>query len=272
MARALALAALLAVAAPAHLEAQCSDADKAALEALDKAWSVATNSGDKAFLENIHAVGYVGHGPFGTTDRATSISNAMTTAERNRANPRPLATADHFMISCTANSAVITHRVVLPPAAGSTNPAGYNRAIHFMERRGNSWQAVSSTAHALQDAAVLAYMERDWNDAFKRGDSEWIEKNFAPYSSEVSGRTGAISNKTQSVAAAKGSAGTFESLELSELSARVNGETAVVTGVNHVKGKDSAGKPFDRRLRFTDTFVKRDGRWMVWATHGTDLK
>jgi hypothetical protein len=29
---------------------------------------------------------------------------------------------------------------------------------------------------------------------------------------------------------------------------------------------------FDRNVRFTDTFVKRDGRWMVWASQGTDTR
>jgi ketosteroid isomerase-like protein len=272
MARVLAVAALLVLAVPARLTAQCSAADVAALEALDKAWSVASANGDKTFLENIYAAGYVGHGPFGTTDRATTIANALAGAERNRANPQPAATSDHYMISCTPNSAVITHRVVFPAAAGSTSPSGYNRAIHFMERRGNGWQAVSSTGHSLQDGGILAYMERDWNNAIQKRDADWIEKNYAPYAFEVSSLTGALENRAQAIASAKNGKMTFESLTLSDLGARVNGETAVVTGVNHVKGKDADGKPMDVRVRFTDTFVKRDGRWMVWASQGTLVK
>jgi hypothetical protein len=31
------------------------------------------------------------------------------------------------------------------------------------------------------------------------------------------------------------------------------------------------GAAFDRKVRFTDTFVKRDGRWLVWATQGTAI-
>lgn len=46
---------------------------------------------------------------------------------------------------------------------------------------------------------------------------------------------------------------------------------AVVTGVNRVRGRDAQGKPFDRRIRFTDTFIKRDGRWQLWATQGTTI-
>jgi hypothetical protein len=45
-----------------------------------------------------------------------------------------------------------------------------------------------------------------------------------------------------------------------------------VTGVNHARGKDEQGKAFDQRFRFTDTFIKRDGRWQVWATQGTVIQ
>jgi ketosteroid isomerase-like protein len=53
---------------------------------------------------------------------------------------------------------------------------------------------------------------------------------------------------------------------------RVEGGNGVVTGISHVKGKDDKGASFDRTVRFTDTFVKRDGRWMVWASQGTEIK
>ena len=35
---------------------------------------------------------------------------------------------------------------------------------------------------------------------------------------------------------------------------------------------DEKGQPMDRRIRYTDVFVKRDGRWLVLASHGTLIK
>jgi len=64
----------------------------------------------------------------------------------------------------------------------------------------------------------------------------------------------------------------FDSLELSDLNVRLEGNIAVVTGVNHVRGRDDKGQPLDRRSRFTDVFVKRDGRWQVLATQGTAIQ
>jgi len=50
-------------------------------------------------------------------------------------------------------------------------------------------------------------------------------------------------------------------------------ETAgIVTGINHLKGHDETGQEFDIRLAFTDTSIKRDGRWQVWASQHTRMK
>jgi ketosteroid isomerase-like protein len=44
------------------------------------------------------------------------------------------------------------------------------------------------------------------------------------------------------------------------------GETAVVTGWLVVAGHGPSG-PFDRRYRFTDTWVRRGRRWQIVAAH-----
>ena len=272
MIRVTAVAALLALFTPTPSFAQCSVSDKAALEAFDRSWGDATVRGDRAFLENAIAPNFVAHNVNGSSDRAMTIANAVRNAELSRANPQPAATADHYMISCTGNTATITHRNVVAPAAGSTNAPFYSRSVHFLEKNGGRWQAISTTGHPLNDVGVLGYMELDWNAASKAGDVAWTEANYAPYATEVSSRTGALESKAQAIASMKSDKTVMESLELSDLNVRVDGNFAVVTGINHVKGRDAAGKPFDRRARFTDTFVKKDGRWLVWATQGTMIQ
>lgn len=269
MTRVIAVAALLSLFASTPSLAQCSVSDKAALEAFDRSWGDATIRGDRAFLENVIAPNFMGHNVNGSSDRAATIANAVRNAELSRANPQPGATADHFMISCTANTATITHRNVVPPAAGTTNAPFYSRSVHFLEKNGGRWQAISTTGHPLNDAGVLNYMELDWNAAYKAGDAAWIEANYAPNATEVSSRTGALETKAQVIASMKADKSVLESLELSDLNVRIDGNHAVVTGINHVKGRDAAGKPLNTRSRFTDTFVKKDGRWLVWATQGT---
>jgi ketosteroid isomerase-like protein len=269
MIRLTAVAALLSVAVSTSAYAQCTEAEKASFEKMDKAWGEAGRAGDATYLEKLYAPQYLTINPGGTIDKAATIANSVRNAEQNKANPQPAGTSDYYVINCTPMTATIVHRNVGAVAAGSTSAPGYSRAIHFLEKRGNAWQVVSSMNHGLNDQGQLVYLEQDWNAAVKRHDADWVSANYAPFASDISSRTGGIENRDQAAASAKNDKIVYESLELSELNTRVEGDVGVVTGVNLVKGKDGQGKSFVRRARFTDTFIKRDGRWMVWATQGT---
>ncbi len=263
---------LFVAAAPAF--AQCSDADKKALEAFDRSWGEATTRGDRVALQAIMAEDYLALGPVAAQTRTAAIDAAIQAAERNRANAAdaPRNTYDSYTITCSPNSATITHRNVSTVRVDGKDQTSYSRAIHVLEKRGGRWQAVATTGHPLNDQGVLAYMEREWNDSWLKHDPTWIERNYASDASDVSSSTGAYMTKAQSVADARGDKSVLRSLDLSDLNVRVEGNTAVVTGVNHVVGSDAQGKPMDRRVRFTDVFIKRDGRWQVWATQGTVIK
>jgi ketosteroid isomerase-like protein len=252
------------------LLAQCSQADRTALEAFDKSWGDATVSGDRARMSPFLADSYMGVGVTGTTDKQTTMTNAERAAEQNKANPPAPATPDRYVITCTPVTATITHRNTFTDP--TTKLAAYSRSVHFLEKQGNGWKAVSNTGYALTDQQQLLYMEQDWNDATIRRDAEWTERSYAPFATDVSSRTGAIENKAEAVASARSTKRTYDALDLSELQARVEGDVGVVTGVNHARGKDDQGKAFDQRVRFTDTFIKRDGRWLVWAPQGTVIQ
>ena len=268
------LAVVLLVAASRTAYAECSAADKTALEAFDKAWSDATFGGDRAFLQNAYADDYAGLGVGGATTKALTIENTVKNAQQNRANPSSAnrIPGDHYIIVCTPISATITHRNTSVSTRDGKEVISYGRSIHVLEKRSGRWQVVSSTGNALNDQGVLIYMESDWNDASKRKDIAWFERNYADDASDVSSRTGDLHTKAEEIASMKDDKTSFESLELSDLNVRVDGNVGIVTGINHVKGRDAQGKTFDRRARFTDTFIKRDGRWLVWATQGTVIQ
>ena len=79
----------------------------------------------------------------------------------------------------------------------------------------------------------------------------------------------AIQSKGQALASFAADKSVLESIALLEPTVRVDGNTAIITGINRTRGRDAQGKPFDRRALFTGTWVKRDGRWMVQAFQGT---
>ena len=265
------LAVMMAVISSPALSQQCSDAEKARLRELDKTWGEATSRGDRAQLEAIFADDYASSDIIGPQNKSATIDAAVRAAERTRASGQtsPPTVYDNYHITCTPTSAVITHRAITTTTVNGKEQPSYFRAVHMLEKRAGRWQVTGSTGHALTDASMLLYMEHDWNDARKRKDVAWFERTLTDDATGVSATTGAIQTKSQFIESIRADKSVLESIEFLEPGVRVDGNTAIVTRVNRIRGRDEQGKPFDRRVRFTGTYVKRDGRWQVWAFQGT---
>jgi ketosteroid isomerase-like protein len=268
----LAAAALIVAATSSNAFSQCPETEKKKLEQLDRAWSDAGQSGDRAHLQGVFADDFAGLSPAGQTTKTQEIDTAVRLADRVRASgkPAPKVVHDYYMIGCTPRTATITHRNVITDMVDGKPRTLHTRSVHMLENRGERWQVVSNAGQPLGDDAVLLYMEREWSDADLKGDSSWHERNYAEDFSGISSRTGALSTKSEEIASGKKL--TLSVSELSDLDVRVHGDTGVVTGILRVVGKDDKSAAFDRNVRFTDTFVKRDGRWVVWASQGTEIK
>jgi ketosteroid isomerase-like protein len=254
------------------LVADCSPADKTALEAFDRSWGDAATKGDRPALEQIMASDFMEMTAGNTLNRTDQINDMVSDAEEARTSgaAQPAVRHDYYIIHCTPNTATITHRNVTT-TSGTPQPV-YSRSVHFLEKRSGKWQVVSNASHPLGDAAQVMYLEHEWNDADIKGDSTWFEKNYAGDMTNIASRTGKMTGKRQEIADLKNRKFTSTWANLLELNTRQEGDTVIATGINHVKGKDGEGKAFDRRIAFTDVWAKRDGRWQVLATQGTEVK
>ena len=63
----------------------------------------------------------------------------------------------------------------------------------------------------------------------------------------------------------------FQSLELSDIKVHVYGNVAVAVGNTVVKGSYK-GQDISAKYRFTDTWVKRKGKWQLAASQGTKIQ
>ncbi len=263
---------MIVVATAISAAAQCSDADRKALEAFDHAWGAATVSGDRAALMNIYADDFMGLP--GMANKTTSIDNAVKAAEAAKKDPNPdKVTYDHYLITCTPNSALITHRNTIWTADGDGGKPGtfYTRSVHTLEKRGGKWVVVSNGGNGLDEHDTLWYLEQDWNDAALHKDKDWFEKNFASDYTSIGGDTGKLNNKAEDIAESVDPKLTMEAVDTTDMHIRIDGDRAIVTGVYHTKGTYDR-KPFDRTVRYTDTWIRRDGRWVAWASQGTPMK
>ncbi len=213
---------------------------------------------------SIYADDYVGFPAM--VNKTSAINATMATFELNKTiPPTATTTADHYMISCTPVSATITHRNATVAKSGSTT---YSRSVHILEKRGGKWQVVSNAGNSLDDNATIWYLEQDWNNALMKRDAAWFEKNYASDFSGVSSTSANLANKSQEISDIVNDKG-LELTETTDMNIRVEGNMAVVTGIFRTKGKDDKGIAYDRRARYTDTWIKRDGRWQAWASQGT---
>ena len=126
----------------------------------------------------------------------------------------------------------------------------YNRGQVSSMRVESKSESEEGVAFATDEGDALIQMERQWNEALQAHNAAWFEKNLADDFTDISSANGALSTKVNDIANLKGDKTIYESLELSDLKARVEGNAGVVTGVNHIKGH-LEDQPFDVRLSFT---------------------
>lgn len=244
-----------------------NSADEQELIKLDKEWSAAMERGDRDALNRIIADDFTTRN--GTVNKGQYIEQAMKDKADDDLNLKNAAAVpSNYAVKFKGGEmAVMTHITVGKGEYKGKSFTDYSRSMHIWMKRGGRWQVVASEGNPMPDANVLRHIEREWEDANKNKDKAWFERNLADEYTAINAR-GKMFNKTEDIADTLSNADTITSAELSNMQVRVHGDTAVVTGRLHRVGKDKNGA-FDRNFMFTDTFVKRDGRWQVIATQAT---
>jgi ketosteroid isomerase-like protein len=117
-----------------------------------------------------------------------------------------------------------------------------------------------------EEGRILA-LETAWNHAEQNKDVTALDQLLASSLVYID-YDGSLQNKAQFLATAKSESLHPEQITNDEMTAHVYGDAAVVTGIYREKGI-SKGKPYSRRGRFTDTWVKEKGAWQCVASQST---
>jgi ketosteroid isomerase-like protein len=114
----------------------------------------------------------------------------------------------------------------------------------------------------------LFKVEEEWTRGLVRRDAAIFRRLLDPdfvYSDERG-----VFNKKQITAEATAGTDTVEAASNEDMVAHVHGNTAVVTGILVTSGRGKDG-PFSHRYRYTDTWMKRGGRWICIAAQDYDM-
>jgi hypothetical protein len=122
-----------------------------------------------------------------------------------------------------------------------------------------------SIAQTTDEKDVLQF-ERNACKAFLAADPGALERVLAPdFTLTLS--NGGVNTRADEINELRSGKVHYDVFENYDMLARLYGSaTAVVLGKTRVKGT-ADGKPFDRVVQFTDTLIKRDGRWQLAAGH-----
>ncbi len=114
---------------------------------------------------------------------------------------------------------------------------------------------------------TLLQLERDWEQANAKNDLAALDRILAPefVSTDSDGR---LTTRAEGMARRKSGAVTFTAFTQDDYKVHLFGDAAIVTGRMTIKGKRDS-KDWSGQERFTDTFVRRDGRWQAVSTHSS---
>jgi ketosteroid isomerase-like protein len=116
-----------------------------------------------------------------------------------------------------------------------------------------------------QDSSKIIAMENLWNRAEMNNDAAAVRLLLAG-DFVMTVAEGTLYNKAQMIASVADKSYRPVALQSTGMAVHYYGNTAVVTGAYYEKGVDK-GKSWERRGRFTDTWMNLDGRWQCIASH-----
>ena len=126
--------------------------------------------------------------------------------------------------------------------------------------------SIPSVAQDKNDSPVsIRKLEEKWTESYKKRQidilSSLLSEDFV-----ITVEDGNTYSKSGYITHSADPSVQVEVAELSDLKVRMHGNTAVVTGAYHERGR-SNGKPYEYHDRLTDVWMKVGNKWQVISSH-----
>ena len=113
----------------------------------------------------------------------------------------------------------------------------------------------------------LLQLEQEWTNANVKADVAVLDRILADDYTWIN-QDGVLRTKAQNIELIRSRELVIPSMVTDDMKVRIYGDAAVVTGRNTFKAT-LQGKEINGQERWTDTWIKRDGRWRCVATHNS---
>ncbi len=133
-------------------------------------------------------------------------------------------------------------------------------------------QSAVSADEAEKITEELTQLSSPWGKASLTKDTAHLKRIWADDFSYI-GADGTVYDEKANLALYEDDPNTYTSAANTAFNVRVFSKNFAVTdGDNYVLGKDKDGKPFSKKWRFTNVWVRENGKWKVVAGHASELK
>jgi ketosteroid isomerase-like protein len=131
-------------------------------------------------------------------------------------------------------------------------------------------EAASADGEAA-DAATSALLQAEAAacKAFEDGDAEALRTMLTADFTLVDSR-GNVTGLAQNLAEVAAREPHYDEFRNDGQAVRMYGEAALIVGITHIRGT-AGGEAFAADFRYTDTWIRRDGRWRLAASHASRL-
>ncbi len=130
--------------------------------------------------------------------------------------------------------------------------------------------ATAATAAAQSTRETLIELERGWNDAVYRRDADFVERLLAD-EFRATYDDGSRGDKARELELIANFNQQVVSAVQDDFRVAIYGDTAVVWFTLHVVGIRQ-GQEAESTLRYTDVWIRRDGRWQCVSVHSTRVR
>jgi uncharacterized protein (TIGR02246 family) len=158
-------------------------------------------------------------------------------------------------------------------AAGKVVPGFQRTLILVADKSRDGWRIAAGqlTKESPQRPAdaerQVIQLEDQWREARMKGDTGFLERFYAP-DLKLQTADGRVVDRNEDIALFASGDIKPEFIVHHDLKVRVSEDTAIVTGVDHLKGTYK-GNPGEMWLRFTDVLVRRGDAWLLVAHQST---
>jgi len=133
-------------------------------------------------------------------------------------------------------------------------------------------QSGVSAGEAEKITEEITQLTEQWSIVHTTKDWDFLKRIWADDFS-YTGADGTVRDKEAELAYMEEDTETLTSASCVAFKAHVYGKNLVIgNGDHHEAGKDKDGKPFSRKFRFTNVWVRRNGKWQVVRGHASQLE